>query len=304
MTEITKPGFYNLADDLYHADPCPVPSLSCSIAKMLVTRGTTPLHAWFAHPRLNPEFKPEESKQFDLGRAAHSLILKDPEDFDIVSAEDWRTKVAQERRELARKEGRIPILEHQYREALAMVEAADAQLDMNEEACDFFKEGFGIPEQTMVWREGEVWCRSRLDWLPEKQTFFPDYKSTSKSADPKLWEGVAMGTGFDIQAAFYCRGLKALGVQKPEFRFVVQENYAPYALSVIALSPSVIDLAERKVELAIQIWRSCMQQNTWPGYPPYTSYLETRSWDEADFLMRADAYAETLRAGKNGEAPP
>jgi hypothetical protein len=300
---VSEPGFFAFTADLYHADPCPEPSLSCSIAKLLVTRGSTPLHAWFEHPRLNPAYAPEEEQKFDLGKAAHSLMLKDPQEFEIVDAPDWRTKAAQERREVARIAGKIPLLAHQFKEAQAMVEAADAQLDGHEEGSEFFVEGHGWPERTMIWREGDVWCRARLDWLPEIPKLYPDYKSTSASADPRVWQNAAFANGFDIQASFYCRGLRALGIDKPEFRFVVQENYAPYALSVIQLSPGLIDLADRKVELAIEIWRACVRDNVWPGYGTHTAHIETRAWDEADFLSLSASYEDLCALARESQAP-
>jgi hypothetical protein len=300
---IAEPGFFDLSADEYHADPCPVASLSTSIAKILVQPGGTPLHAWFEHPRLNPAYKEEVSEKFDLGAAAHSLMLKDPQDFAIIDEADWKTNRAKGMRDAARAAGAIPMLKHRHAEAMAMVEAADAQLDLHDEARDFFADGHGLPEQTIIWQEGDVWCRARLDWKPNTGRLYPDYKTTAASADPILWQKTAIGAGFDVQASFYCRGLRALGIDYPKFRFVVQENYPPFALSVIALSPSLTDLADRKVSMAIEIWRSCMQQNNWPGYPPYTSFLETRAWDEAEFLSRSAAHDDALRLAREGQAP-
>ena len=41
----------SMSMDEYHADPCPTPSLSSGIARVLWAN--TPMHAWFKHPRLN-----------------------------------------------------------------------------------------------------------------------------------------------------------------------------------------------------------------------------------------------------------
>ena len=43
-------GIHDIPPREYHADPCPAPSLSRSIAKLLVER--SPAHAYAAHPRL------------------------------------------------------------------------------------------------------------------------------------------------------------------------------------------------------------------------------------------------------------
>ena len=68
-------GRHIISFEEYLADPCPIPSLSRSTIKDLVSK--TPRHAFWNHPKLNKEFKPEESeKKFDIGTAAHSVFLQ------------------------------------------------------------------------------------------------------------------------------------------------------------------------------------------------------------------------------------
>jgi hypothetical protein len=112
LNNITKPGRYKMAAEDYHADPVAVPSLSSSIAKLLI--GQTALHAWTAHPRFNPGAEEENEARFDRGKACHILVLGDEERFQVVTGfDDWRKKEAQERRAQARANGLIPLLEHQ-----------------------------------------------------------------------------------------------------------------------------------------------------------------------------------------------
>src|SRR3972149_4631152 len=54
----------------YIRDPAPEPSLSASVAHLLLTRSAR--HAWLAHPRLNPAWAPEATEQTDLGTLAHA----------------------------------------------------------------------------------------------------------------------------------------------------------------------------------------------------------------------------------------
>ena len=65
----------------YHSDCCDEPSLSSSIAGLLIDQ--TPKHAWTAHPRLNPNFKPESSPAMNLGSVAHELLLGKGGGFEI-----------------------------------------------------------------------------------------------------------------------------------------------------------------------------------------------------------------------------
>lgn len=278
------PGIHPVPSDAYHADPCPEPSLSSSIAKIMLSR--TPRHAWFAHPRLNLNYEHEDAEKFDIGKAAHSLMLGDPADFAIIDADNWRTKDAKEMRERAYVAHKIPLLVEQWKRVTQMVAAGRVQLQAHYDASDAFTKG--TPEQTLIWQDSGIWCRARLDWLPDDRTkHFDDYKSTADSADPDSWQRTAFNIGFDIQAAFYRRGIRALGLaEKPRFRFIVQETAEPFCLSAIDLSPSAVDLGERKVEEAINRWRWCLQNNKWPGYPAHTCTIDTPNWHESQYLER------------------
>lgn len=282
--KIDKPGIYEISAEDYHADPCPEPSLSSSIAKIIYNR--TPRHAWTAHPRLNPNFEPKSDEKFDIGSAAHSLILGDPKKFEIIAASDWRTKEAKAARDAARAAGKIPLLTEQWDRVNAMVAAGLAQLATHADAKGAFTNG--KPEQTLIWQEGGIWCRARLDWKPNSGTIFHDYKSTEASANPDAWQRICFHIGFDIQAAFYRRGIRALGLSgNPEFKFVVQETEEPFGLCVIGLMPGAVDLADcKKVEEAIRRWKWCLTNNRWPMYPDRTCYIDAPAWHENEVLAR------------------
>lgn len=304
MGKIDKPGVYDISAADYYADPSDEPSLNASIAKLLVNPGGTPLHAWTESPRLNPNFEREEDEKFDLGAAAHSMLLHDVRQFAIIAANDWRTKAAQEERAAARAAGKIPLLAAQAERTLDMVTAARKQLGAHAEGPLFVN---GLAEQTIVWDEDGVRCRARLDWRrTDGAPFVPDYKSTGASADPDLWARTMYGMGADMQAAFYLRGVRALRLcDRPEWRFVVQENYEPFALSVIGLTPGALDLADRQVGRALEIWRDCRKRGLWPGYPTRTCFIDAPEWHEARLMAREtrENDAETLDAARKAQAP-
>lgn len=281
---IKKPGVYWIAADAYHADPCASPSLSSTIGELLIER--SPLHAWFNHPRLNKNYAPSESTAFDIGKAAHSLMLGDPQDFVIIDAEDWRTKEAKAQRDQAYADRKVPLLKAQWDRVNAMVATGRKQLEAHEDARDAFTDG--KPEATLIWREGNVMLRARPDWLPtDLARAWRDYKTTSMSAEPDSFSRQLFGMGYDFQAAFYRRGIRALGLcADPVFEFVVQETDPPHALSVIGLSPAALDLAERKVETAIAFWGWCLKNDCWPGYPARTAYIDPPGFHEQRWLGR------------------
>lgn len=282
-------GVYDIPEDVYHSDPCPEPSLSSTIGKELIK--CSPWHAWTAHPRLNPDFEPKNNTKFDLGRACHDLMLLGPQAFAVINAKDFKTDAAQEARDAAREAGKTPILAANLENAKKMVAAGREQIARLDEECDrlAFIPGEGTPEQTLIWREGPVWCRAKLDWNPRTPPVFHDYKTTAASAHPDAWQRTAYNMDADIQAGFYRRGIRALlGIENPEFRFVVQENYSPYALSVVVLTPGAIDMAERRAVAAINLWRRCMETGKWPGYPAHPCYIDPPAYAEARWIEREE----------------
>ena len=67
--QVACPGVYQLDALAYHADPCPVPSLSAGVAHTLLTQ--SPLHAKYCHPRLTAQ-PPEENGEHTLEYQASS----------------------------------------------------------------------------------------------------------------------------------------------------------------------------------------------------------------------------------------
>ena len=296
---IKKPGLYQTVSEMaYHSDPVIKPSLSSSVAKILLEK--TPRHAWMAHPRLNPNYVAETKAAFDLGSAAHTLMLQSGDGIEVIDAPDYRTKAAKEARDEAHANFKTPILADKYVEVQAMVAAGREQMANLADPIDClaFTPGTGRAEQTMVWQEGDVWCRARLDWEPDARVVFHDYKTTGQSAQPEAWAKTLYNFGGDVQAGLYRRGIRAvLGVEVPEWRYIVQEVKPPYALSVVALSSGALDMAERKAKAAIKLWDRCMKEDRWPGYPSEVYYVDPPAYEEVRWCAREEQEKAAHDAG-------
>lgn len=285
------PGIHEAVEaGVYHgAEVTDEPSLSASIAKILLTK--SPLHAWFNHPQLNPDYQPTHSANFDLGTSVHAAFLegdKFASKVATIDANDWRTKAAQEHRAAARDAGMTPLLTSEWNRVSEMVEAIRQQLAERDDDPPLFN--VGKPEQTLIWEDEAtgVICRARLDWLHDSMRAVDDLKSIPSargSANPFDWQRTFWGIGADIEARFHSRGVRALTGRWPKFRFVVVETQAPYVLSVVDLAPSAEALADKKIERALAIWKDCLERDEWPGYLG-TASIEVESYREADFLNR------------------
>ena len=280
------PGIHTIPAALYHADPTDAPSLSNSIIKTLLTK--SPHHAWLKHPRLNPQYQATEDSKFDLGSAAHSMLLEGIDKVQVIDADDWRTKEAKASRDRARSSGLIPMLHHQYSEALMMVKVAQDYVARSMLGNIFMD---GKPEQTLVWQEfnadngrydAGIWCRGRIDWLTTDHSIILDYKTTA-IANPGQWMRRSMTSlGYDTQSAFYKRGMKAIGRVVPDFVFLVQEDTAPYSCYLVRAAPTMQESGDRKVQEAIDKWSECLATNTWPGYPETIHEADAPAWETVD----------------------
>lgn len=271
--ELLQPGIYTIPAERYHADPAPMPSLSNSLMKHLLRE--TPRHAWVAHPRLNPTPQEEEGEpKFDIGTAAHSLLLEGVNKAAIIDAKDWKTNAAKEARAAARAKGLIPFLQPQYFATLEMVNAAREYINGNAFLSSVF--AAGKPEQTLIWQERHAWCRARLDWLTDDRKVILDYKTTDKDR-ARFVKGMSEN-GYDTQAVFYPRGLNALGHAGARFMFLVQEVRAPFLCHLVEPAESLRELGHGKVTRAIRLWADCIASNKWPGYGYDVLQAEATPW--------------------------
>lgn len=267
----------------YFADPCVVPSLTQSIASVLLER--SPRHAALRHPRLNPAWEPYEDTKFNIGNAAHKLLIGRGKELVIVEADDWRTKAAKEARDQAHSDGNVAILAHQHRTALAMADAFIDQVSAIPECRTSFMPPAGGHGEVVIIAEYEgVMLRSMVDWMRDP-CHLDDLKTTGMSASPdRLPDAMADG-GWDLQAAIQERILDQLdapGRGRRHHYFYLQENEDPYEVTVCELPESVMSIGRAKLDRAIGVWQMCMQANRWPGYPrrvhspAYPPYLEAR----------------------------
>lgn len=276
-----------ISDHEYHSNAFDGrPALSASMIRILCDE--SPLHAWTAHPKLNPTWRPSEStKEQDLGTLAHALMLQGIDKAHVMASvykdrvvTDFKSNVAKEERDAARANGLIPMFEERYKEVVAMIALGRAQLLKHRDAKNAFTNG--KPEQTLTWEQDGILFKVRIDWLHDDWRFIDDYKTTSISANPEVFTGRSFyANGYDIQAALYRRAVQqVVGGVAPMFRFVIQECYEPFALSVVTPDEQILALGEKKIQFASDLWKECQKSGVWPGYEPRTMIAPLTAWEE------------------------
>jgi hypothetical protein len=290
---ITEPGIYRgVTSADYFADPCPEPSLTQSLVKIMIER--SPKHAWIAHPRLNDDWLPDDDPKFDVGNAAHRIVLGRGKDFEVLEFDDWRTKAAKDARSTAARAGKIGILDGQYAQACDMCGAASFQLEHHEDRDAFTN---GSAEVMICWQEDGIWFRSLVDWLHDDLRTVDDYKSSGMSMAPHVIGLRAEAGGWDIQCAFIERGLAVIdpdGAGRRKFRFIGQETEKPHALTVMHMDQHWRTMGQKKVQRGVDLWRRCMETGKWPSYPARSVTPEYPGWKETKWLEREEQEFERV----------
>lgn len=261
MTATKLHGIVDMTADDYHAHP----ALSSSGARKLLPPSCP---AKFKHERDHGQ---PPKADFDFGKAAHKRVLGVGEEVVVIDAGDYKTKAAQEARDQAHAEGKVPILPKEDAVIDEMVKAlrehplASALLD---------PQRGGKPEQSAFWTDPEtgIDCRARFDWLPaldnRGRLIVPDYK-TARAADLDSIGRSLDDYGYARQAAWYLDAVKALGLaEAAAFVFVVQEKTAPYLVTVTDIDATSLAAGGFYNRRARQVFAECTATGRWPGYVP------------------------------------
>jgi hypothetical protein len=230
------------------------------------------MHAWHAHPRLNPRWEPDDDKKYDLGNVCHTLLLGRGKRIIPLNFDDYRTKAAREARDAALGTYRVPVLTKILEKAHEMREAAEKQMG---------GPMVGQGEVCACWDDGATWFRTKIDMLSEDKRTVWDYKTTSQVMSQDALASKMVSDGWDIQAAMHERALTyfephAAGLSS--HYFLVQEASRPFALFTCRLSEGSLHAGRQKLARADKTWRLCMHTNIWPGPSRNVNILEMPAW--------------------------
>lgn len=276
-TLITEPGVYDLADDEYFADPVAGGSLSSTGARALLPPSCP---AKFDYERHHPR---PSTKAFDFGHAAHQLVLgAGPKLVKVAGSgkagpNTWATNADKDKVAEARDSGAVPLKPADWDTVHAMA----AALKAHPFASLLFTRGHA--EKVLVWRDEDtsVMCRAKVDWLPDEHRtsyLLPDYKSAVSVEIGHLGRAVH-NYGYYVQAPFYLRGIRALGIaSNPAFLFVAQEKEPPYLVTVFQLTPGALAAGDRRVDQALRIYADCTATGVWPGYATDIEEINLPAW--------------------------
>jgi hypothetical protein len=216
----------------------------------------------------------KHSKSMDTGTVVHGLLLGTGQAVEVIDADSYRTKAAQQARDEATAAGKVPMLAADYAQAQAIAKAVRD----HPTAGGLFAEGDA--EQSVFWQDGEfgIWLRMRMDWatLSWLMPTVVDFK-TSKDASPEAFAKSVADYGYHRQDAWYREGwASVLGCKAGDidFVFAVAETEPPYLVACYRVTPEHAELGREQNRIAREKYRDCTASGIWPGYSEEIEDLE------------------------------
>lgn len=241
----------------YHAHD----SLSSTGAKRLI-ECPADYHWYRTHPQ-------PAKDAFDFGHVAHELILGKGAGFEVIDADDWRTKAAREAKDKAVAERRVPLLRKDFDRATV---CATAVLDHPVIGPWFTSDGAAEQSALTTDPDTGVTMRARFDRLTEidgRPTIL-DVKTTAGNVHPWRIGKVIADFHYHLSAAFYLRVARACGLDDPDFRlvFVDKTPGSQHEVRAYTLDAPALSKGDEEVATALDLHAQCTAHDEWPCLHP------------------------------------
>lgn len=144
----------------------------------------------------------------------------------------------------------------------------------------------GVAELSGFWVDPEtgIMCKFRPDWIvhdeQEQIIGMVDAKKTRDASKDGFLRSIT-NFGYDLQAAFYVDGMKALTGREVPFYFAAAEDEAPHAVGGYRASEAMLEKGRAKYRAALQILKWCVENQSWPTYQPFGEIedIDPPRWD-------------------------
>jgi len=221
----------------------------------------------------------EETPALKLGTLAHFIVTPGSEvaNFDatymVMPKVDRRTKQGRQLHDdceaKAKADGKILITQEDYTKVIKWRD----NIFNDPMTENVFKKSKGVNEISGFFNHPEIsGIRGaiRVDKLLEDKKIAIDFK-TAVSAHPIAFKYAIKKFRYDIQAAWYIDGLKALTGDDYDFLFVVLEKSSPYLVQVYRLSEKDINSARDDIFNLLENYKTYVRapeakQKTMTGY--------------------------------------
>lgn len=176
----------------------------------------------------------ERKDAFDIGNAFHYRILEPhryTDDVVVMPELNLRTKAGREEKQriIDENPGKAIIKAYDDYRIKQMSHAVKRH-----KVAQPFLSNATMKEVVMVWEEGEILCKAKLDMVvehPDYGLIIADLKSTMCASHSAFAMSVAE-YGYFLQAAFYMKGAVANGLSPKSYWWIAVEKEEPYGVGV------------------------------------------------------------------------
>lgn len=249
-----------------------------------------PCPAYFYQKHVAKTLPREERKEFDIGNAAHWLILegraaleartvlqpaeyhawsnhKEPRDlgmkpwnWNATVCEEWRAREAQ---------GRVVLTAEDF----GLVDRMAAAVGENPDAADMLSGGDS--EVTFRKQHPAFAVQCRADHWHQGPGYCVDLKTCDTI---ERFRSEYFRLRYYARAAFYQDVIEQVTGECPAFAFVVVEKSAPWRCEVFQPSDADLDLGRNEMLADLKTLRECMESGIWPGSKLGVQPIELTSW--------------------------
>lgn len=231
-----------------------------------------------AHWRAWKEAPWKETEAMKIGTALHAAVLE-PERFARVYAVEpevnKRTNAGKEALREAAAGGRILLEPDQMRDVLGMRESV-----LSLHAVQVLMSS-GRPEVSMFAHLPDfhpLRGKARPDWLNPDMSAMMDLKTTT-DARPKEFGKTVFEHHYEMQPPHYGRVYNLLtGDVLRLFVFIAVEKKPPYAVAPYILSNPAIEYGRHECRNALELFRKCVVEDSWPAYPTDVGTIGLPKW--------------------------
>lgn len=240
--------------------------LAQSTLKLL--RDKTPAHALYAMRN-----KKGPSDAMLIGSAVHAIVLENRIDH-VVLPEGARgqSKLAKALR---------AEFEAEHSDKIILSQAnADKVMRMAESVLGHRGASrlLGIMSQAelpIFWQEGNTKMKAKIDGVCSLGII--DLKTTADADNDNFGKSI-YNYGYHIQAAHYLSGAAANNLPCENFIVIAVENTEPHCTAIYTIDHESIEAGEIERQKLLDIWRYCVQNNTWRGYSDKLQSINMPFW--------------------------
>jgi hypothetical protein len=230
----------------------------------------------------------KDNTAFALGSAVHAMVLEPQLDLVLRGPEDRRGNKWKEAKLEADLDGKILLTEGDY----DLAEQIAAPILKHDVVNNWISDPAFVAEASFFATDPQtgVKIKCRPDgYIPTSGVVF-DIKTT-RDASPDGFPREIRNYGYDLQAAFYLRCLRAAGHHATTFIFVCVEKEAPFAVGLHVLSYRYLEAADLRVTETLEKISKAESTNDFTTGWPLINHVDLPRWQISE--PESDVFDET-----------